>query len=162
MKHYAEYYFDGVGRLTIGEEDSSLTDLHFEKSSARARGEFAIKETALLAEARRELEEYFRGERRTFDLPLAPRGTPFQLRCWSALLRIPYGETAAYRDIALAVGSPKAFRAVGMANNRNPIAIIIPCHRVVGADRSLVGFGGGLEVKEFLLGLEAKYRWGRP
>ena len=104
----------------------------------------------------KEFEEYFKGKRRTFDVPIDPDGTPFQKSVWKALLAIPYGETRSYKDIAEAIGNPKAARAVGMANNRNPIPIIIPCHRVIGADGSLVGYGGGLGIKKFLLTLEKK------
>jgi O-6-methylguanine DNA methyltransferase len=101
-----------------------------------------------------ELAEYFAGRRSSFDLPLDLRGTPFQKRCWEALLKIPYGKTLTYADIAQQVGSPKGFRAVGMANNRNPIAIIVPCHRVIAANGTLWGYGGGLPSKEWLLKLE--------
>jgi O-6-methylguanine DNA methyltransferase len=101
-----------------------------------------------------ELEEYFTGKRRKFTLPLDLRGTDFQLACWRALLAIPYGETRSYADIARAVGKPNAFRAVGMANNRNPIAIVVPCHRVIASDGTLCGYGGGLDVKRKLLELE--------
>jgi O-6-methylguanine DNA methyltransferase len=101
-----------------------------------------------------ELEEYFAGKKREFTFPLDLRGTDFQLACWRALLAIPYGETRTYADIARAVGKPNAFRAVGMANNRNPIAIVIPCHRVIASDGTLCGYGGGLEVKRKLLQLE--------
>ena len=101
-----------------------------------------------------ELEEYFSGKRRAFSVPLDLRGTDFQLRCWNALLEIPYGETRSYRDIAKAIGHPHAFRAVGMANNRNPIAIIVPCHRVIASDGTLCGYGGGLDLKRKLLELE--------
>ncbi|MGA2413332.1 MAG: methylated-DNA--[protein]-cysteine S-methyltransferase [Candidatus Sulfotelmatobacter sp.] len=101
-----------------------------------------------------ELQEYFSGQRREFTFPLDLRGTDFQLACWHALLAIPYGETRSYADIARAVGKPNAFRAVGMANNRNPIAIVVPCHRVIASDGSLRGYGGGLEVKRKLLELE--------
>jgi methylated-DNA-[protein]-cysteine S-methyltransferase len=101
-----------------------------------------------------ELEEYFAGKRRQFNFPLDLRGTDFQLACWRALLAIPYGETRSYADIARAVGKPNAFRAVGMANNRNPVAIIVPCHRVIAADGGLCGYGGGLDVKRKLLELE--------
>ena len=94
------------------------------------------------------------GRRREFQLPLAPKGTEFQQKVWKALLDIPYGETRSYGEIARAIGNPKASRAVGMANNRNPIAIIIPCHRVIGSTGKLVGYGGGLDKKEFLLNLE--------
>jgi methylated-DNA-[protein]-cysteine S-methyltransferase len=101
-----------------------------------------------------ELEEYFAGQRRAFTFSLDLRGTDFQLACWRALLAIPYGETRSYADIARAVGKPNAFRAVGMANNRNPIAIVVPCHRVIASDGTLCGYGGGLDVKRKLLELE--------
>jgi O-6-methylguanine DNA methyltransferase len=102
----------------------------------------------------KQLEEYFAGKRREFNFPLDLRGTDFQLSCWNALIAIPYGETRSYADIALAVGKPNAFRAVGMANNRNPIAIVVPCHRVIASDGGLCGYGGGLDVKKKLLELE--------
>ena len=102
----------------------------------------------------KELEEYFAGDRREFTFPLDLRGTDFQLACWRALLAIPYGETRTYADIARAVGKPNAFRAVGMANNRNPVAIVVPCHRVIASDGTLCGYGGGLDVKRQLLELE--------
>lgn len=102
----------------------------------------------------RELDEYFAGGRREFTFPLDLRGTDFQLACWRALLAIPYGETRSYADIARAVGKANAFRAVGMANNRNPIAIVVPCHRVIASDGTLCGYGGGLDVKRRLLELE--------
>src|ERR1019366_3190908 len=101
-----------------------------------------------------ELEKYFVGKRRKFTFPLELRGTDFQLACWRALLAIPYGETRTYADVARAVGKPNAFRAVGMANNRNPIAIVVPCHRVIASDGTLCGYGGGLDVKRKLLELE--------
>jgi O-6-methylguanine DNA methyltransferase len=102
----------------------------------------------------RELEEYFAGQRREFSFPLDLRGTDFQVACWRALIAIPYGETRSYGDIARAVGQPKGFRAVGMANNRNPIAIVVPCHRVIASDGTLCGYGGGLDIKRKLLELE--------
>jgi O-6-methylguanine DNA methyltransferase len=101
-----------------------------------------------------ELDEYFAGKRRQFDFALDLRGTEFQLACWHALIAIPYGETRSYADIARAVGKPQGFRAVGMANNRNPIAIVVPCHRVIASDGTLCGYGGGLEIKRKLLELE--------
>lgn len=101
-----------------------------------------------------QLEEYFAGRRRQFDLPLVPAGTPFQLEVLRALRQIPYGETRSYAHIAASIGKPRAVRAVGAANGRNPLPIIIPCHRVIGADGSLTGFGGGIETKRFLLALE--------
>lgn len=107
-----------------------------------------------LPEVRRQLEEYLAGRRHEFDLPLAPRGTAFERRVWEALLAIPYGETRSYAEIARAIGHPDACRAVGRANGRNPIPIVIPCHRVIGSDGSLTGYGGGLDLKRLLLGLE--------
>jgi len=101
-----------------------------------------------------ELEEYFAGQRHQFSFALDLRGTEFQLACWRALLQIPYGETRTYADIARAVGKPTGFRAVGMANNRNPVAIVVPCHRVIASDGTLCGYGGGLDVKRKLLELE--------
>ena len=105
----------------------------------------------------RELNEYFAGNRREFTFPLDLRGTDFQVKCWRALLDIPYGETRTYADIARAVGQPKGFRAVGLANNRNPIAIVVPCHRVIASDGTLCGYGGGLDIKQKLLELEGAW-----
>ncbi len=109
---------------------------------------------AALAPYLRELNEYFAGGRREFSFPLDLRGTEFQLACWRALLAIPYGETRSYRDIAEAIGHPHAYRAVGMSNNRNPVAIVVPCHRVIASSGSLCGYGGGLDIKRKLLELE--------
>ena len=111
-------------------------------------------ETPLIKKAAAQLNEYFNGERKTFDFPLAPRGTEFQLTVWKALQTIPYGKTCSYGQLAAKIGNPKACRAVGMANNRNPIAIIIPCHRVIGSNGSLTGYAGGLELKDKLIRLE--------
>lgn len=111
-------------------------------------------ETSLLKKAAEELAEYLEGERKTFSLPCNPKGTEFQKKVWSALRKIPYGETRSYQQIAEAIGNTKACRAVGMANNKNPILIVIPCHRVIGKNGSLVGFGCGIELKEKLLKLE--------
>ena len=115
-----------------------------------------------MAPATQQLAGYFDGTRRDFDLDFAPSGTPFQLGVWRALRDIPYGETATYRDVAIAVGNPNATRAVGLANNRNPIALLIPCHRVIGADGSLTGYGGGLEMKSWLLDHERAVRASTP
>ena len=144
-----------VGPLTLVEENEALTGLHF---GALPPAGAKPNPHPLLREAVRQLEEYFEGQRKEFDLPLAARGTPFQLRVWAALRQIPYGETRTYADIAAAVGCPRGFRAVGMANNKNPIAIITPCHRVIGKGGALVGFGGGLETKQKLLELEEVHR----
>ena len=114
------------------------------------------KETPLNARAAEMLGEYLEGKRRDFDLPLDPKGTEFQKKAWNALLTIPYGQTRSYKEQAEAVGNAKACRAVGAANGKNPISIIIPCHRVIGTDGSLIGYGGGLAVKKALLELEAR------
>lgn len=113
---------------------------------------------ALLERAKTELTEYFAGVRKSFTVPISPEGTAFQKSVWKALLEIPFGETASYGDIAEKIGNKKACRAVGMANNKNPIAIIIPCHRVIGAGGKLTGYAGGTDKKEFLLNLEAQRR----
>ena len=139
--------------MTIAEEDGRITQVSF-GSFDKADG--IKKETAVLTEAKEQLEEYFEGRRKEFHLPLAPGGTPFQKKVWEALQSIPYGETRSYKDIAVQIGNEKACRAVGMANNRNPIGIIIPCHRVVGSNGKLIGYAGGLEKKAFLLELENK------
>lgn len=137
-----------IGPLTLQGSETALTGLRF--GDARTD----LPSCPLLEQAAAELAEYFAGIRRTFTLPLSPAGTAFQRAVWQALETIPYGETVSYRDIALRIGNPKACRAVGMANNRNPIPILIPCHRVVGADGSLTGYAGGLDAKEQLLKLE--------
>ncbi len=146
-------YQTSFGPLTLAEENGLLTNCSF-GNSPKLPQNAEVKETALLKEAHRQLEEYFAGRRRTFDLPLAPRGTAFQQAAWQALLTIPYGQTASYKEMAVKIGNPKACRAIGMANNKNPIGIIIPCHRVIGADGKLVGYAGGLDIKQKLLALE--------
>ena len=118
--------------------------------------------SAVLDEAARQLDAYFSGELTDFDLPLSMAGTEFQRRVWDCLRSIPYGDTWTYGQVAEKVGNSRAFRAVGMANNRNPIAIIVPCHRVIGADGSLTGYGGGLQRKQMLLDLEAAVSGGAP
>lgn len=146
-----------IGNLTVVEDGTGITEVHFtnEESQGRfASAEILEEETPLLVQARMELLEYAEGRRKEFDLPLAPAGTPFQKKVWEALRTIPYGETRSYKQIAEQVGNPKGCRAVGMANHRNPIGIIIPCHRVVGADGSLTGYAGGLDRKKKLLELE--------
>jgi methylated-DNA-[protein]-cysteine S-methyltransferase len=115
---------------------------------------FVKQETALLKKAAGQMEEYFAGKRKAFSLPLALKGTEFQMSVWKALQSIPYGETRSYKDVAALVGNAKATRAVGMANNRNPVAIIVPCHRVIGYNGALVGYAAGVEFKRLLLDLE--------
>ena len=147
------YFFNSpVGKLGIVENGIAITEVFFEKEN-RHLG-IKLAETQLLRETVRQLQEYFEGRRKKFDVPLAPKGTSFQIKVWNALQNVPYGETRSYKDIAIAAGNFKASRAVGMANNRNPIAIIIPCHRVIGSNGKLVGYGGGLHIKEYLLNLE--------
>ena len=137
-----------LGRLSIGSDGTAVTALRFGAAGGPEEAH------PLLERCIRELEEYFQGERRNFTLPLAPGGTPFQQTVWSALLTIPYGEVRSYGQIAAQIGNPKAARAVGMANHNNPIPILIPCHRVIGAGGTLVGYAGGLEIKRQLLALE--------
>ena len=139
-----------VGVLTLMEENGAMTEIRFgEKTDGTV-----LQSTPTLEAAAWQLGEYFRGERWVFTVPLDPRGTPFQRKCWQALLQIPYGETRTYGQQAAMIGQPKACRAVGMGNHRNPLPILIPCHRVVGADGKLTGYAGGLNIKEKLLHIE--------
>lgn len=140
-----------LGPMALAGEGEAITHLYL---PGRPTPRLASHPTPLLLEGEGQLLEYLGGRRTVFDLPLNPQGTPFQRRVWQALEAIPWGETRTYRDIALAVDSPRGFRAVGMANHHNPIPIFIPCHRVVGADGSLTGYAGGLELKKALLSLE--------
>ena len=139
-----------AGPLGLEEEGGRPTRLYLPNRPAEPAGE----ETLVLARGRAELLEYLAGGRRAFDLPLAPRGTPFQRKVWAALADIPYGQSVTYGELARRVGCPKGSRAVGQANHRNPLPILLPCHRVVGANGTLTGYGGGLELKEWLLRLE--------
>jgi len=138
-----------VGPLTLIEREGALARLAFGRLAQSSPQSLFLDTVAA------QLHEYFAGERQTFDLPLAPSGTEFQLACWRALAEIPYGETRSYGEQARRIARPDRARAVGAANGANPIAIVLPCHRVIGADGSLVGFGGGLETKRRLLDLEA-------
>jgi methylated-DNA-[protein]-cysteine S-methyltransferase len=151
-----------VGDLTASADaEGRITGLHFPKDNtgpAPERDSSWVRNDQALAPLRSALKEYFAGERETFDLDLAPVGTPFQMQVWKALRDIPYGETRSYGDIAAAVGKPAGAKAVGQANGRNPIAIVVPCHRVVEADGSLGGYGGGGAAKTWLLDLEARTR----
>ena len=146
-----------VGRLTILTDERAVTAIRFGgPCEAVAAGADRRSEPAVLRQTVEELTAYFAGTLRCFTVPVAPAGTPFQQQVWAALRQIPYGTTCSYRAIAEAVGRPKACRAVGMANHRNPIPILIPCHRVVGADGQLTGYAGGLSVKQALLRLEGE------
>ncbi len=174
---YFDYYSSPLGILLLTEENEKITHLELSEkklrtadctidsktvpaSCSQAAGMESAnslidsaeqKNTPLIALAKSQLEEYFQGARKTFDLPLQPAGTPFQKKVWDALCTIPYGETRSYKEIALQIHNPRGCRAVGMANNRNPIMIVIPCHRVIGSNGSLVGYAGGLDIKEWLL-----------
>ena len=145
-----------VGRLLLASSGDALCLIEFERPRhpLRRSGDWKEGEDDVLRETRRQLDEYFDGRRRSFDLPLAPRGTAFQQQVWLALREIPYGETISYAQLARRLDMPTATRAVGAANGRNPLPIVVPCHRVIGADGSLTGFGGGLPTKRFLLELE--------
>jgi len=144
-----------VGTLTIAATDAGLHAIEFPRNRHPADREgWTEGDHALIALAARQLSEYFATKRRGFDLPLAPRGTDFQRTVWMTLAGIGYGETISYAQLAHRVGKPTAMRAVGAANGRNPLPIVLPCHRVIGADGSLTGFGGGLPTKQFLLELE--------
>lgn len=143
-----------IGEILIAQEDGFITDVT--PTLTKGNLDFGIfKESEITNEAAKQLIEFFDKKRVDFDLPLKPKGTNFQQQVWQALLDIPYGETRSYKEIAIAIDNPKAVRAVGMANNRNPISFIIPCHRVIGSDGSLVGYGGGIDLKIFLLELES-------
>jgi methylated-DNA-[protein]-cysteine S-methyltransferase len=145
-----------LGKLGIAEQDGNITELYF-ASDVIPQG-VELVETALISEAFLQLNAYLAGELKAFSLPLAPRGTDFMQSVWQALCSVPYGATASYKDIALAINNPKAVRAVGQANNKNPLPIFIPCHRIIGSNGKLVGYGGGLDIKAFLLGLEKRHR----
>ncbi len=148
-----------VGRLLVAGDEEGLRYISFMKGKKRIAPEIDWREDRrFLDEPIRQLDLYFQGRLKQFTLKLAPQGTPFQLSVLRALQEVPYGETISYRDLAQRIGRPKASRAVGAANARNPLPIVIPCHRVIGSDGSLVGFGGGLEVKKKLLDLEKAHR----
>jgi len=150
MKTFTVFYRSPLGALEIVSTDTGIVSLSFvEEEANNDRGIPDCLKNCLL-----QIEEYFKGDRKAFCLPLTPRGTEFQQRVWQALEQIPYGEVVSYGDIARAIGKPGAARAVGGANNKNPIAIIIPCHRVIGQDGSLTGYGSGVWRKEWLLSHE--------
>ena len=155
---YYTYAASPIGQLLLAGSADALQVIGFPHGDKARRADIGwerydepFKKTA------RQLNEYFSGDRQEFELDLAPDGTTFQVEVLEALRGIPYGETCTYRDIAVAVGRPKAVRAVGNANGRNPLPIVIPCHRVIGSDGSLTGFGGGIEIKRYLLDLEQQH-----
>jgi methylated-DNA-[protein]-cysteine S-methyltransferase len=145
-----------IGALTLVGDGEELTGLYMTDHRHRpALPPGAVRHDAAFAEARRQLAEYLSGERTEFDLPLRMEGTEFQQEVWRGLLAIPYGETVSYSELAQRIGRPGASRAVGLANGRNPISIVVPCHRVIGSSGALTGYGGGMERKRYLLDLEA-------
>ena len=154
MTYY--YTYDTIlGSVTLVEENGALVVITTRPYQSK---EEIYQETPVIKEAFAQLSEYFSGNRKTFNLPLLLKGTDFQKQVWQALLKIPFGETRSYKQIAEAIGNPKAVRAVGMANNKNPLLIVIPCHRVIGANGKLVGYAVGIDKKEYLLRLEGSLR----
>ncbi|RXA17107.1 methylated-DNA--[protein]-cysteine S-methyltransferase [Methanosarcina sp. MSH10X1] len=146
-----------IGPILLAGNEEGLKHLIFLKGKKKADvPEDWIKNKDFFKEAARQLEAYFSGELKSFDLELAPEGTAFQKSVWGALCKIPYGETRTYKEIAVSLGKSRAYRAVGLANNRNPMAIIIPCHRVIGSNGKLTGYASGLDIKEYLLKLEKR------
>ena len=145
------YYNSPVGILKIISDGEYLTEVSFVQTAQQCEPD------AITQQCVAQLEEYFAGKRKTFDIPMRLEGTNFRKRVWAALAKIPYAQTMSYGELARAIGNSKAMRAVGGANHNNPISIIIPCHRVIGANGSLVGYGGGLEKKEYLLALEQEH-----
>lgn len=149
------YYDTEIGKIGIAEKDNEITDVFFGVSKLKEN--ININETSIIKLTISQIKEYLMGLRTSFDIPINPIGTKFQLSVWEQLRNIPYGETRSYKQIAQDIGNVKACRAVGLANNRNPVAILVPCHRVIGSDGKLVGYAGGLNIKKFLLDLENSY-----
>jgi methylated-DNA-[protein]-cysteine S-methyltransferase len=159
MTTFHTFFESPVGPLLLMSDGKALTGLHTESDKYRPRvqPDWAENDDVVpFATVKGQLRDYFEGRLTEFDLPLNPRGTEFQLRVWEQLCGIPFGETISYAELARRIGNPNASRAVGMANSRNPISIIVPCHRVIGADNSLTGYAGGLDRKRALLELEAR------
>ena len=160
------FYQTDVGTMVISENGKGITDIYFTDTFATesivnqegvtisAKTGAVIAETPMIKAAYQQLQEYFTGTRKQFDFPLDLQGTEFQQKVWKALVEIPYGSTRSYGEVAAAIGQPKAARAVGMANNRNPLCVVVPCHRVIGSNGKLVGYAGGIHIKEYLLRLE--------
>lgn len=156
---YYDYLDSPIGKLLLTSDGNALTSIGFPRGKAKRRHlPHWTHRPTLFTAVRDQLMAYFQGELQVFDLPLAPAGTTFQQAVWDALLSIPYGETTSYGELARQIGKPRASRAVGAANGRNPIPIIIPCHRVIGMNGKLVGFGGGLETKKRLLAIEQAHQ----
>ena len=143
-----------IEKIYIAEEVEKIIEINLDSN----KNNYEIKNTEVLNLAEKQLLEYFEGKRKQFDLPFKLKGTPFQEKVWNELLKIPYGETWTYGEIAKNIGNPKTARAVGMANHNNPISIVVPCHRVIGANNKLVGYGLGIDKKQYLLELEKNFR----
>jgi|TARA_B110000971_G_scaffold165144_1_gene169144 methylated-DNA-[protein]-cysteine S-methyltransferase len=159
MKTYYTYHETSIGSLLLAGQGDALSLLGFPQGKMQRRHESGWqRDDAPFRDAMEQLNQYFAGELDAFDLRLAPSGTDFQRAVWKALMEIPYGDTWSYGQVAEHIDRPKASRAVGAANGVNPIPVIIPCHRVIGSSGKLTGFGGGLETKEYLLGLESQRR----
>lgn len=154
MREQYDTYETPVGRIWITASQEGITNISTDGSELEKERE--QKENGMIRNAALQLQEYFEGTRTEFSIPLDLKGTAFQRKVWAALCEIPYGETRSYGEIAKSIGNPKAARAVGMANHNNPIVIVVPCHRVIGADGGLTGYGGGMEMKRYLLELEKK------
>ena len=157
MQKFYNFHESPIGRLLLIGTHNALQHLYFPKNWTESDIEGCILSPATFNQVTEQLDQYFRQERQDFDLSIDPKGTAFQRQVWQQLTQIPYGTTASYQDVATRIGKPKACRAVGMANRCNPIPIIIPCHRVIGKNGTLTGFGGGLDIKQDLLNLEARY-----
>ncbi|MDR2651805.1 MAG: methylated-DNA--[protein]-cysteine S-methyltransferase [Prevotellaceae bacterium] len=149
MKNYYSYKIK-TNYVLIVEDNGCIVEIAFDKRKIDGNE----KETDIIKKASKQLEEYFAGKRKSFDFPINPQGSEFQKRVWTALQTIPYGELRTYKQIAEKIGNPKASRAVGMANNKNPLPIVVPCHRVVGSNGKLIGYAYGLDMKEYLINLE--------
>ena len=157
MSLFFTYLSSPIGSLLLAADSTGLREITFPKNGTPASPQPDwIEDESALADTIRQLRAYFAGDLETFDLPLKPQGTPFQQRVWNELLNIPYGETISYGELATRIGNPNASRAVGLANGSNPSPIIIPCHRVIGSNGKLTGYGGGLPIKEKLLALERR------
>jgi methylated-DNA-[protein]-cysteine S-methyltransferase len=151
MVYFCKYQFENISLYLVATE-THLINIQFTQPQKAL-----LQTTELLSMATIQLDEYFQGKRTTFSLPFKLTGTPFQLAVWKELQNIPYGKTTSYKEIAQKINKPKAYRAVGMANNKNPLPIIIPCHRVIGSNGKLIGYAGGLKLKNYLLELEKSH-----
>ncbi len=156
MRQYCSRLPTDIGVILIEASDDAILSVAFVDQKVEPQNAVTIQENDISRQGVQQLSEYFAGERTTFSLPLSPTGTAFQQRVWTQLCEVPYGETASYLDIAKALAKPTATRAVGAANGKNPIAIVIPCHRIIGANGKLTGYAGGLERKSYLLELESR------